>query len=283
MNNEQKIQEVLNQLNTTGYYKGNIINLLDSDGINNFNKVSEFFDQMLNNPTIQYRLEAIKQGINTTNKDKFYEITHYDHLDRGLNLSDGGLFDLYLNDFFTELATRFLEIDPLIYNALFWIHGQQSLDRSGSQNWHRDPEDIKIMKIFIYYCDVTEKNGALQYVPYSYCGGDFVLNKGKNNYSEYQTGRLNQEDSDICTQNAVTFEGTVGDIIITNNTGFHRGGFVREGFRCMSHALYMRPDAVTVLDGRLGNINYDPKVNYIDPTSDSYKNLNKKQKYIKIY
>jgi hypothetical protein len=284
--NEQKVLEALHNLETVGYYKTNVVDILDSSGIESFNKASDFYDQMLSNPEIQYQLETIKQGLNIKNKDKFYEITHYDYLNRGLSLQDGDLFNLYLNDYFIELSTRFLKIDPLIYNVLFWIHGERPLGRSGSQNWHRDGEDYKLMKVFIYYHDVEEENGALQYVPNSYCGGNFILNQGKTTFEDYiysngGSYNMTSEQTEICNNAAVTFKGTVGDVIITNNSGYHRGGLVSKGFRCMSHALYLRPDAIWLRNGL--NINYDPTVNQINPNSQDYINLKEKQKYLKIY
>lgn len=279
---KEKIEEVLYDLNTVGYHKTNIIDILGPECIDSFNQVSEFFEEMLNNPDIYYRLETIKQGLNTIGKDKFYEITHYEHLNRSLNLKDGGLFNLYLDDFFVELAKKFLDVDnPLLFNVLFFIHGQCPPTRSGSQNWHRDLEDLKILKLFIYFCDVTKKNGALEYVPKSFCGGDFPLNQGNQmTDADYRRTRIIHEnlEKEFCDPNAVVFEGKPGDIILCNNTGFHRGGFVAEGFRCMTHALYIRPDA----QFRPPNINYDSKVNFIDVNSIEYKNLKEKQKHLWI-
>jgi hypothetical protein len=147
--NKEKLNEVLHDLNTIGYYKTNIVDLLGDTGIDNFNEISSFFDEMLSNPTINHRLETIQQGINTIGKDKYYEITHQEHLERALNISDGGLFNLYMNDFFIDLAKKYLETDePELYNVLFFIHGKGLPERSGSQKWHRDLEGLKILKIF---------------------------------------------------------------------------------------------------------------------------------------
>lgn len=278
--NKQKLEEVLHDLNTVGYHKANIVDLLGPEGADIYEPISQLLEDMLNNPGIQHRLETIKQGLNIINKDKFYEITHQEHLNRALGLKDGGLFDFYLNDFFNELAERYLETDtPEIYNVLAWIHGEQPPSRSGSQNWHRDLEDLKILKIFMYCNDVTLKNGALQYTPKSFCGGDFPLNVGRTTDADYRAVRiLNSEQEELCNKVAVTFEGGPGDIMIVNNTGYHRGGLVTEGFRCMVHALYIRPDA----QFKPANINYDSQVNIVDPNSEEYKNLKHKQKYIKL-
>lgn len=281
MKNKEKLKEILYDLNTIGYYKVNIVDLLGNEGIDNFNEVSNFFEKMLNDPKINHRLETIQQGLNIIGKDKYYEITHQEYLGRALNLKDGGLFNLYLNDFFIDLAKEFLETDmPELYNVLFFIHGKGLPERSGSQKWHRDLEDLKILKIFMYCTEVGPDNGPLEYVPKSFCGGDFPINKGSYTMSDYQNSRIlsSELEQQFCDPNSITFVGQPGDIIICNNTGYHRGGFIKEGFRCMTHALYVKPNAIYSPK----NINYDKTVNFIDISGQEYKNLGDKQKYLSI-
>lgn len=279
--NKEKIKEVLHDLSTVGYHKTNIVDLLGNAGIDNFNEISTFFDEMLSNPTIYHRLDTIQQGLNITNKDKYYEITHHEHLGRALSLKDGGLFNLYMNDFFLDLAKEYFEVEnPELYNVLFFIHGKGLPDRSGSQKWHRDLEGLKILKIFMYCTEVGLENGPLEYVPKSFCGGDFPLNNGSETMEDYQKSRIlsPELEKQYCDPNAVTFTGVPGDIIICNNTGYHRGGFITEGFRCMTHALYVAPDAIYSPK----NVNYDEQVNFVDVNSQEYKDLGDKQKYLKI-
>ena len=281
MKNKEKLEKILHDLNNIGYHKTNIVDLLGNGGIDNFNEISSFFEKMLNDPKINHRLETIQQGLNITGKDKYYEITHQEYLERALNLKDGGLFDLYLNDFFIDLAKEFLGTDtPELYNVLFFIHGKGNPERSGSQKWHRDLEGLKILKIFMYCTEVGLENGPLEYVPKSFCGGDFPINKGSNTMDDYQRSRIlpYELEQQFCDPNAVTFIGQPGDIIICNNTGFHRGGFIKEGFRCMTHALYVSPDAMYSPK----DVNYDEKVNFVDVDSQEYKNLGEKQKYLKV-
>ena len=185
-----------------------------------------------------------------------------------------------MNDFFTQLAEQFLETPtPYLYNVLFFLHGQGLNNRSGSQKWHRDLEDLKMLKIFMYCTDVTVETGALEYVPYSYAGGDFPLNVGAKTMTDYQSTRvLNDEQEALCNERKVTFVGQPGDIMLCNNSGFHRGGFLSQGFRCMTHALYLRPDAIYAPP----SVNYDNQVNFVDVNSEEYKSLGDKQKYLRI-
>lgn len=292
---KNKIQEALEQLNTLGYYKTNVTEVLDNYGLNLFNNNIEFFNQMLSNDFIQNELNIIQNNPNERfqrSGGKPFEITHYHYLNRALSINDGSFFNLYLHDYFTQIASKFLEVDnPQIFNILAWVHSWNSkYGRYHSQNWHRDREDYKLLKVFIYYSEVTEKNGPFEYVPKSFCGGDFYgLYEGRTNYWDYASSADNggrpksQEEIDKCDSTFVSFTGKPGDIIMVNNSGFHRGGFVDEGVRVCTHALYIKPDAELIKNGYFSSFNYEPNVvNYIDFNSPEFKQLNNKQKHFKI-
>lgn len=287
-------KKALDSLNTLGYYKTNISEVLDSEGLNLFKNNMDFFHQMKQNPYIQNELNVIQN--NPTERQhrsggKPFEITHYHYLNRALTINDGSIFNLYLHDYFTEIASKFLEVDnPQIFNILAWIHSwNKKYGRNHSQNWHRDREDYKLLKIFIYYSDVTKTNGPFEYVPKSFCGGDFHgLYDGRTNYwdytlNEYNSGApLNQQEIDKCNETYVSFTGKPGDIIMVNNSGFHRGGFVEEGIRVCTHALYIKPDAELIQNGYFTSFNYEPNlVNYMDFSSEEFAQLNNKQKHFK--
>jgi len=289
----EHIQEALNSLNTLGYYKTNVKDVLDSKGIEHFNKNIEFFNEMLENDFIQNELSIIQNnpGLRMERSGgKPFEITHYHYLNRALNLNDGSFINLYLNDYFTQIATKFLNVDdPKIFNVLAWIHSwNNNFGRQHSQNWHRDREDFKLLKIFIYHSEVNENNGPFEYVPKSFCGGDFYgLYEGRTTYWDYASDSENrgnpksQAEIDKCDETCISFTGKPGDIIMVNNSGFHRGGFVSEGIRVMSHALYIRPDAYMIKNQKyFTSFNYAPDiVNNIDFLSPEFLQLGTKQKH----
>jgi len=292
---QNKIQEAVDQLNTLGYYKINAIDALDNDGLSMFNNNIEFFNTMLNSEYIQHELNVIQNDPyerHARSGGKPFEITHYHYLNRALTINDGSFFKLYLHNYFTKIASTFLEVDnPQVFNILTWIHSWNSkYGRQHSQNWHRDREDFKLLKIFIYYSDVTEKNGPFEYVPKSFCGGDFYgLYENRNGYWDYTKDEnnsgapLSNEEIELCESTKVSFTGKVGDIIMVNNSGFHRGGFVEDGIRVCTHALYIKPDAELIKNGYFSSFNYEPNiVNYMDFESQEFQQLYDKQKFFKI-
>ena len=165
---------------------------------------------------------------------------------------------------------------------------KKGYNRQHSQNWHRDREDYKLLKIFVYYSDVNKENGPFEYVPKSFCGGDFYgLYEGRKEYMDYASDSDNRgntkskEELDKCEETKITFTGVPGDIIMTNNSGFHRGGFVEDGVRVMTHGLYLRPDAYMVKEQKyFTNFNYaSDSVNYMDFNSKEFTQLGDKCKH----
>tara|TARA_Y100001973_G_C5196046_1_gene334335 strand:+ start:806 stop:1681 length:876 start_codon:yes stop_codon:yes gene_type:complete len=285
--------EVVNKLNTVGWYRTNVKDVLDNDGINLFNNNIEFFNKMLEDEFIQKQLYDVQTNPSErmeASGGKPFEITHYAYIKEPLTLNNSSFIKLFLNDFFTNVATEFLEVsNPKMFNVIAYLNSwNHKYGRMHSQNWHRDREDFKLLKFFIYYNDVTEDSGPFEYVPESFCGGKMITNNGKSDYWDYASddenrANPNPQELELCEKNRVTFTGKTGDIIIVNNSGFHRGGFVKDGnnIRVTSHALFIKPDAVMIKEP-LSSFNYESeKINYIDFESSDFNDLKDKQKYFK--
>ena len=96
-----------------------------------------------------------------------------------------------------------------------------------SQRWHRDPEDKKIVKVFLYLNDVNAGTG-----PFSYIKKSHGVGKWRHLYPQVPPfgsyppdGALEKiippEDIAVCTAPA-------GTLIFADTSGFHRGGFCTE-------------------------------------------------------
>tara|TARA_R100000664_G_C2757832_1_gene146290 strand:- start:3461 stop:4354 length:894 start_codon:yes stop_codon:yes gene_type:complete len=292
-----KIEDAIRDLETVGYYKTSVFDVLEEEEINDFFENVEFFQKMSKDQKIRKEVGLIennpaKRFMLTGGKP--FEITHTQFLNGPLTLNNSKFIKIYTSNFFEQVASKFLQVkNPKIFNVLAWIHyWKEEYGRLHSQNWHRDREDYKILKCFIYYSDVSDKDGPFEYVPRSFCGGDFHgLYKGRTGYWDYtpdpkeNTGLpKTQEEVNMCDSTFVSLTGKVGDIILANNTGFHRGGFVRNGARACSHALFLRPDAYMIEEQEyFTDFNYaSDTVNYVDFKSQEFKNLGDKRKLFKV-
>ena len=122
----------------------------------------------------------------------------------------------------------------------------ESSNAIGSQRWHRDPEDKKLCKVFVYLTDVDENSGPFIYIP----GSTYGLRLGrlfpqKPPFGFYPKERMvekivKREDIKILT-------GKAGTVIFADTAGLHKGGLAWSKERIMltvgyrSDASIMRP------------------------------------------
>lgn len=110
-----------------------------------------------------------------------------------------------------------------------------------SQRWHRDPEDKKTCKLFLYLNDIEDGVGPLHYIigshadgPYhrSYLTGPFDSRKA-NYFPEGMVERtIPQEKIKVATCKA-------GTIIFADTTGIHKGGYSTTKPRLSMNATFI--------------------------------------------
>jgi hypothetical protein len=108
-----------------------------------------------------------------------------------------------------------------------------------SQNWHRDPDDKKIVKVFIYMTDVSDMDdGPFMYVKQSQLGGKWrsVFPQVPGGGCYVPDGMVEsiipEEDRQICL-------GKAGTIIFCDTSGLHKGGYCTNNRRIMSAATFV--------------------------------------------
>jgi hypothetical protein len=107
-----------------------------------------------------------------------------------------------------------------------------------SQRWHRDPEDRRMCKVFLYLSDVDETSGPFMYVPGSQDGGPYrSIFPQRPPHGFYPPegaveARIPQDDIMTCT-------GSAGSIIFADTSGLHKGGYATEKERIMLTAGFL--------------------------------------------
>lgn len=102
-----------------------------------------------------------------------------------------------------------------------------------SQQWHRDPEDKKLVKVFLYLNNVDEEAGPFIYVPGSQYGGKFgslFPQQPPRGSSYINDKRLEQF---IPKEYILKCTGRAGTIIFCDTAGLHKGGYARAKERFM--------------------------------------------------
>ena len=106
-----------------------------------------------------------------------------------------------------------------------------------SQRWHRDSEDKRIPKMFIYLNDVDEETGPFMCVKESHYGGKWrgLFRQRPPHGSRAVYGKVEeivpQKDIKICT-------GRAGTIVFFDTSGLHKGGYATKKERIMFTAVY---------------------------------------------
>ena len=159
------------------------------------------------------------------------------------------------------LWTKLLSVDN-VYTVPF----PENEQRVGAQNWHRDPEDLHVVKVFLYFSDVDDEAGPFQYVQGSAEGGRYgdawpwrVTGGGYP-----PTGELEKL---VAPSDRVSAKGRAGTIIFCDTSGWHRGGFAKSKPRTLSIHTYVSPASIAAkrtkpqisidgsgVNGRLGDV-----------------------------
>jgi hypothetical protein len=113
-----------------------------------------------------------------------------------------------------------------------------------SQRWHRDPEDQRLVKVFLYLSDVDAGAGPLEYVRGSHGGGRHARlwpnpDPGTASYppeGEIEA-RIPAADRTVCT-------GPAGTLVFCDTYGFHRGGLATERARVLANWAFVTPASI---------------------------------------
>lgn len=106
-----------------------------------------------------------------------------------------------------------------------------------SQNWHRDPEDLKMCKMFLYLTNVDKIAGPFTYVSSSQYGGKWnAIAPQKPPKGSYPPDGLVERQ--VSSKDVKTCTGKAGTIIFADTAGLHRGGYASGQERLMFTAEY---------------------------------------------
>tara|TARA_R110000851_G_scaffold6909_7_gene27291 strand:- start:20250 stop:21134 length:885 start_codon:yes stop_codon:yes gene_type:complete len=282
---EKEKNKILKDLRHTGFAKSHIFYLLRNQQLEMYTEMEKHFENMNRHPLIIERIKNYQSNVKAiSGPGKAFENNQFHYLNRALTLEDSSVIQFHLNNDFLDIAESYLEAPPRVRNILTWLHpsgGNQM--RTRSQRWHRDQCSSKMLKIFVYMKDITEKQGPLQYVSSSKYGAknNFLWPNIHNGIWETH-GYLDQKaTSEIPRFDVLTATGPPGTIIFVDTNGIHRGGFVEEGIRMKTHALYLRPDAEHIVSGPLATFNYNAEtLNFCDYNSSQFRELTERQRRV---
>jgi Phytanoyl-CoA dioxygenase (PhyH) len=150
-----------------------------------------------------------------------------------LRIAASGLLVDIVNSYHGQL-TRLYEVDEW-----FAVPYPRS-ERIASQQWHRDPEDEHVVKVFVYFTDVDEEAGPFEYVRGSSSGGRYPdLWPWADGHRYVEADEL--EDA-VAPDDCLTVTGPAETTIVCDTGGFHSGRFARTRPRVLLTSTYLLQD-----------------------------------------
>lgn len=145
-----------------------------------------------------------------------------------------------------DVANAYLGMwSKLEYVDLWYNPPAAEGERKSSQRWHRDYNDRRLLKGFLYLVDVDEETGPFEYVPRTAPGGEL-----DHLWAWQPLGTTYPPQEELADQvegRAVTFTAQKGTLILCNTSGFHRGGFVTGKPRALATVTYSSPASLASL------------------------------------
>src|SRR5262245_41377331 len=156
-----------------------------------------------------------------------------------------------LNSIFLRFAVQPVVLD--VANAYFgmftrllyynvWHNLPTQSEARESQLWHRDPEDRRILKLFVYLSDVDDGSGPLSYALGTHGLGMVKTVPESRLLKEGSTFVRRSDDTQMSAalprEKWTTAVGRKGTMVFVDTRGYHKGGFVRERDRIVYTCMF---------------------------------------------
>jgi hypothetical protein len=168
-----------------------------------------------------------------------------------VELTDEAWLRASLSHRLLDVANAYLRMwSKLEYvDAWYSVPEAANTERRASQRWHRDYNDRRLLKAFLYLVDVDEGTGPFEYVPGSTGSGPY---SGEWPWEPLGTNYPpHNELVERVPESAIrTFTAPRGTLILCDTSGFHRGGFATAKPRVLATATYSSPASLASLTDR---------------------------------
>jgi hypothetical protein len=184
------------------------------------------------NATRGEAVQAILTGAAPSNGKKAFRIDLIPHAIP----PDSPLLQVALDDKLPEIVSDYLDMWPCLHSIGAWLNIPTGTPPASSQLWHHDPEDLKLVKAFIYLDEVKDENGPFTYIPGTHPFGANVskaenYKKKERIADEVITKVFSPATWQVCT-------GPPNTMILADTLGYHRGGKPSAGTRILVTFTY---------------------------------------------
>jgi hypothetical protein len=172
--------------------------------------------------------EALISDVDGTERKKKF-LVHLVSYPSGIP-ADDPLMGVALDPKLLEIVASYLGMWPSLYSIGAWLNFPTDAPAELSQVWHRDPEDLKLVKAFIYLSDVGDESGPFTYLPKTQPFGARNL-KARN--LDRKTRRVQDSQMTFPPEAWKVCTGPANTMILADTVGYHRGGKPTVGRRTL--------------------------------------------------
>ena len=142
------------------------------------------------------------------------------------------------------VVSSYMNLWPkLIYTDAWYSIPMDPGKRIGSQQWHRDPEDKQMVKVYLYFSEIDESAGAMEYI----LGTSNALGGQGLKIGEWKAAGANLYPAAELVEEGFSVDrhfscsGPVGTLLFCDTTGLHRGGISRSKPRVVATWTFVTP------------------------------------------
>jgi hypothetical protein len=231
------------KLSKTEYKDIDIVQSKILDELRHYGIAVVNFNELFSNDLFEELSDWIQNNeINLKQVDKKKFLMSYygtSNSDKPLDLKNP-FFKLYLSRNLLQIVCCYLGYIPKLHEVYIekTIPVGESLP-TFSQNWHRDPEEKKTLKVFLYLNDVTIESGPFTYILKSQPTAKSIYSKmfaQKLPHGSYPDSR----SIELLTSSADHYVATApkATLIFCDTAGLHKGGYATKNERIMSTGFY---------------------------------------------
>lgn len=158
--------------------------------------------------------------------------------------ADHPLVSIGLSATVLNVVSEYMKLWPkLIYTDAWYSIPIDVGKRIGSQQWHRDPEDRQMVKVYLYFSDIDTEAGAMEYV----LGSSNSLGRPGVEIGHWEAAGANLYPSAELVETTFppsqrfSCSGPIGTLLFCDTTGLHRGGISTTKPRVVATWTFVTP------------------------------------------
>ncbi len=246
-------QRLLDELEATGLATVPLAELLAAANHPLAKTLQNTATQFSQGPHVRAAAQQLQAG-SPRATSKQYLVKYYDHHEPH---ADDPLEQFSEIPEIRDIVDAYLGVTAQCIDANIWytIPSPSGAPRTKSQNWHRDWEDRRLVKLFLFFHAVDEDAGPFEYIPSSRPGqphGNLAAPAwGVGGRGHYPTDE--QIEQRIPDDQRLTCCVPAGTLVFCDTSGLHRGGYAQGRDRLQGTWTFVSP--ATLATPRLAHLN----------------------------